>query len=116
MLARLKQYNVLILSAYLSHIRTEWPPNSGELYLHFITSVVATGRDIVQVLQNSGQRHDLFDSIIQDGNKKGWSQAGDPLVPVQLQPVQLLHDMITRWDTMYYIWSGICVKCAWQVN
>jgi hypothetical protein len=64
---------------------------------------VALGHDIVRVLRNSGQRQDLFDNIIQDGNEKGWFEVGDPPVPVQLRPVQLLRDMITRWDTVYYM-------------
>jgi hypothetical protein len=45
---------------------------------------VALGCDIVRVLQKSGQQRDLFDNIIQVGNKKGWFKAGDPPVPVQL--------------------------------
>jgi hypothetical protein len=72
---------------------------------------MALGRDIVCVLQNSGQRRDLFDNIIQDGNEKGWFEVGDPPVPVQLRPVQLLHDMITRWDTMYYM-----VRCLREMH
>ena len=72
---------------------------------------MALGRDIVCVLWNSGQRRDLFDDIIQDGNEKGWFEVGDPPVPVQLRPVQLLHDMITRWDTVYYM-----VRCLHEMR
>ena len=64
---------------------------------------VALGRNIVRVLRNSGQRHDLFDDIVQDGNEKEWIQAGDPPVTVELPLVQLLRDIITRWDTVYYM-------------
>ena len=64
---------------------------------------VAMGRNTVRVLRNSGQRRDLFDDIIRDGNEKAWFQTGDPPVPVQLRPVQLLRDVVTRWDTVYYM-------------
>jgi hypothetical protein len=64
---------------------------------------VALGRNIVRVLQNSGQRRDLFDDIVRDGNDKEWFQVGDPPVTVELPLVQLLRDTITRWDTVYYM-------------
>lgn len=64
---------------------------------------VALGRNIVRVLQNSGQRRDLFDDIVRDGNDKEWFQVGDPPVTVELPLVQLLRDIITRWDTVYYM-------------
>ena len=64
---------------------------------------VALGRNIVRVLRSSGQRRDLFDDIVQDGNVKGWFQAGTPPEHIQLPLVQLLRDMITRWDTVFYM-------------
>ena len=64
---------------------------------------VALGRNIVRVLRNSGQRRDLFDDIVRDGNDKEWFQVGDPPVTVELPLVQLLRDIITRWDTVYYM-------------
>jgi hypothetical protein len=64
---------------------------------------VALGRNIVRVLRNSGQQCDLFDDIVQDGNDKEWFQVGDPPVTVELPLVQLLRDIITRWDTVYYM-------------
>jgi len=54
------------------------------------------GCNIVCVLQSSGQWWDLFDEIVQDGNEKGWFQAGTPPAPVKLPLVQLLHDMVTQ--------------------
>ena len=64
---------------------------------------VALGRNIVRVLQNSGQQRDLFDDIVRDGNEKGWFQVGNPPRPIQLPLVQLLRDVATRWDSVYYM-------------
>jgi hypothetical protein len=64
---------------------------------------VALGRNIVRVLRNSGQRRDLFDDIVRDGNDKGWFRAGTPPKPVKLPSVQLLRDVVTRWDSIYYM-------------
>lgn len=69
---------------------------------------VALGRNIVRVLRNSGQRRDLFDDIVRDGNDKEWFQVGDPPVTVELPLVQLLRDIITRWDTIYYMVRHLC--------
>lgn len=65
---------------------------------------VGLGRNIVRVLRGSGQRRDLFDDIVQDGNEKFWfGWIGVPPVAVQLPLRQLLHDVITRWDTVFYM-------------
>jgi hypothetical protein len=65
---------------------------------------VALGRNIVRVLRSSGQRRDLFDDIICDGNAKGWFlNDRDPPEPYLLPSVQLLRDMVVRWDTVYYM-------------
>ena len=65
---------------------------------------VALSHNIVHLLQSSGQRRDLFDDIIDDGNAKGWFLDDDnPPQVCQLPLVQLLHDMIVRWDTVYYM-------------
>jgi hypothetical protein len=46
----------------------------------------------------------LFDDIVRDGNEKFWfGWIGVPPVPVQLPLRQLLHDVITRWDTVFYM-------------
>lgn len=64
---------------------------------------MALGRDIVCVLRNSGQRRDLFDDIVRNGNEKGWFLAGTPPKAIQLPQVQLLRDVVTRWDSVYYM-------------
>ena len=65
---------------------------------------VALGRNIVRVLQSSGQRRDLFEDIIHDGNAKGWFlDDSDPPEPYTVPSVQLLRDMVVRWDTVYFM-------------
>ena len=71
---------------------------------------VALGCNIVRVLRNSGQRHDLFDNIVRDGNEKGWFQVRNPPRPIQLPLVQLLRDVATRWDSVYYM-----VRCLHEM-
>ena len=65
---------------------------------------VALGRNIVRVLRSSGQRRDLFEDIIRDGNAKGWFlDDSDPPEPYTVPSVQLLRDMVVRWDTVYFM-------------
>jgi len=65
---------------------------------------IALGRNTVRVLRSSGQRQDTFDDIIKDGNDKGWfSKTGNPPVNIQLCPLQLLQDVKTRWDSVYFM-------------
>ena len=69
---------------------------------------VALGRNTVRALRSSGQRRDSFDDIVRDGNEKGWFQVGTPPVPVQLPSRQLLRDVVTRWDSVYYMITRLC--------
>jgi hypothetical protein len=55
---------------------------------------VALGRNIVRALWASGQRRDTFDETICDGNSKGW---------FKVKQLQLLQDVRTRWDSVYYM-------------
>jgi hypothetical protein len=64
---------------------------------------VALGRNLVRVFRSSGQRRALFDDIIRDGNVKGWFTVGNPPVPAKLRQVQLLRDVKTRWDSVYFM-------------
>ena len=72
---------------------------------------VALGHNIVRELRNSGQQHDLFDNTVRDGNEKGWLQVGNPPRPIQLPLVQLLRDVATRWDSVYYM-----VRCLHEMR
>ena len=65
---------------------------------------MALGRNIVRVLRSSGQRRNLFEDVIRDGNAKGWFLDDNvPPKPHELPLVQLLRDMVVRWDTLYYM-------------
>jgi hypothetical protein len=64
---------------------------------------IALGRTIVRILRASGQRRDDFDELIRDGNEKGWFRVGNPAQVVQLAEQQLLHDVRTRWDSIYFM-------------
>jgi len=64
---------------------------------------IALGRNIVNVLRASGQRHDAFEEIIKDGNEKGWFTTGNPPQITKLRPLQLLCDVRTRWDSVFHM-------------
>ena len=65
---------------------------------------MALGRNIVCVLRSSGQRRDLFEDVIRNGNAKSWFLDDNvPPEPYELPLVQLLCDMVVRWDTLYYM-------------
>jgi hypothetical protein len=62
--------------------------------------VIALVRHFVRFIRASGMRRDEFQDIIAEGNKNGWgSTAPKPPLPA----VQLLHDVKTRWDSVYYM-------------
>jgi len=62
---------------------------------------IARGRNVVRVLRSSGQRRDKFDEVVVDGNAKGWFVVGDKVV--MLPNLQLLRDVRTRWDSVYFM-------------
>ena len=63
---------------------------------------VALGRNIVRAIHASGLRCDEFDKMVLTGNLQQWfkSPAGEV---VQLPEAQLLRDVKTRWDSIYYM-------------
>lgn len=63
---------------------------------------IALGRNIVRILRSSGQRRDAFAALILEGNTRNWFSAGSPpVVGVQVNQLQLLRDVRTRWDSVY---------------
>ena len=65
---------------------------------------VALGRNVVRVMRASGQWRDALKDVIKDGNLKGWFQAErNPSEIIQLQSVELLRDVKTRWDSIYFM-------------
>ncbi|KIM66647.1 hypothetical protein SCLCIDRAFT_110217 [Scleroderma citrinum Foug A] len=58
--------------------------------------------DIVHAIHASGLQHDKFDKIVVTGNLQQWfrSPAGEV---VQLPEAQLLRDIKTQWDSIFYM-------------
>jgi hypothetical protein len=63
---------------------------------------IALCRCTVRAVRASGQRRDHFHEIIRDGNAKGWFKSADnPPETVKVPELQLLHDVRTRWDSIF---------------
>jgi hypothetical protein len=60
---------------------------------------IARLRKIVMAIRSSGQRRDALMKWIEDGNRNGLFVLEN--TPVQIQPMQLLRDVRTRWDSTY---------------
>ena len=59
---------------------------------------------IICAICASGQRLDLFASTIHDGNEKGWFiSPGNPHQIVKVPQLQLLHNVNTCWDSIYFM-------------
>jgi len=58
---------------------------------------------VVRVIRGSGQRRDAFDSTVKHGNKNGWFTKGESSEVTQVEPLQLLRDVRTRWDSVYHM-------------
>jgi hypothetical protein len=76
---------------------------------------VSLGHNIINVLHASGQRHDQFEDYIQEGNKEGyWGPEDENGVPidtgkkVEICVLQLLCDVKTQWDSVYYTIHCLC--------
>lgn len=83
-----------------------YPPNHPERCQYEALrarDAVALGRDIVRVLRASGQRRDDFNTIIRLGNENDWFRHERDGEPVRLPHLQLLRDVKTRWDSVYYM-------------
>ena len=72
---------------------------------------VALGCNIIHVILNTGQQCKAFNDLVRDGNEKGWFVFGDPPVCTELPLQQLLHDITTRWDSVYYM-----VQCLQEMR
>ncbi|KIM54018.1 hypothetical protein SCLCIDRAFT_31420 [Scleroderma citrinum Foug A] len=63
---------------------------------------IALGRDIVWIIRSSSLRREGFCNTIVTGNQMSWftNEEGEP---IQLPILELLHDVKTRWDSIYYM-------------
>ena len=62
---------------------------------------IATGRSLVRQVRASGQRREHLSLIIEDGNKNLDFESQDQ--PVIVPNVQLIRDVDTRWDSIYFM-------------
>jgi hypothetical protein len=62
---------------------------------------IARGQNIVRIMWSSGQHRDKFNEVIIDGNAKGWFVVGNKVI--KLPSLQLLCDVQTRWDSVYFM-------------
>jgi hypothetical protein len=70
---------------------------------------VFLGHNIINILHASRQRHNQFKDYIQEGNREGYWDAKDKNgVPidtgkkVKICVLQLLYNVKTQWDSVYY--------------
>ncbi len=64
---------------------------------------IGLGRTVVRSIRASGLRRDSFDDVVKNGNTKNWFKVGNPPKVVKLLPLQLLRQVRTRWDSVYYM-------------
>ena len=59
-------------------------------------------REMVRSIRSARKQHESFQELIRDGNKKEWFKAKVP-------PLQLLRDVRTRWDSVYFMiqWARV---------
>jgi hypothetical protein len=63
---------------------------------------IALCRSTVRAIRASGKRRDHLRQIIREGNAKGWFKSSeDPNVTIQIPELELLHDVRTRWDSIF---------------
>lgn len=89
-----------------AYLYAEEAPSSRQTFEEAIKrDPIALGRSIVRVIRASGQRRDSFEDLISSGNEKSWFRRknGDKETIVQLKSLQLLHDVRTRWDSVFYM-------------
>ena len=65
---------------------------------------IALCRSAIRAIQASGQRRDQFEETIVDGNNRNWFRDPDNASKDYKVPhLQLLRDIKTRWDSVYYM-------------
>ncbi|CAK5276396.1 unnamed protein product [Mycena citricolor] len=66
---------------------------------------IRRARKTVAYVQKSGQRWDALEDVIKEGNKTQlWLEKNEnAMTHVELKAVQLLPDVKTRWDSMFYM-------------
>jgi len=71
---------------------------------------IALCRSIVRAVRASGKRREHMQGIIREGNAKGWFRSQeDTNETIQIPDVQLLHDVRTRWDSVFRMIQRCCI-------
>ncbi len=65
-------------------------------------------RRIVHIMRSSDQRRQVFKNVINTGNDSGWFMSCDNEV-IELPDLELLHDVKTQWDSVYYMIERLLV-------
>jgi hypothetical protein len=66
-------------------------------------------RGAICAIHASGQRLDYFAELIHDGNEKGWFMAAThPYQIIKVPELQLLRDVRTCWDSIYFMIRRCC--------
>jgi hypothetical protein len=76
-------------------------PSSGDDII--ATHPIAVARAAVRVIRETSERRTAFNGVIKSGNNNGWFKKEGSSEPVQLKELQLLRDVRTRWDSVYYM-------------
>lgn len=63
---------------------------------------ISLGRDIVQVIRASSLRRESFHATLTTGNQMNWFTDDDGN-PATLPILELLRDVKTRWDSIYFM-------------
>jgi hypothetical protein len=63
---------------------------------------IAFGRDIVRVVRASSLRRESFHNTVTTGNQMNWFTDDDG-EPTQLPIIELLRDVKSRWDSIYFM-------------
>jgi len=63
---------------------------------------------IVHIMHSSDQRRQAFKNVINIGNNSGWFMSHNNEV-IKLPDLELLHDVKTQWDSVYYMIERLLV-------
>ena len=69
----------------------------------------------VRAIQGSIQHRDDFARVITEGNCQNWFTDPKMSKPIQLNQLQLLRDVPTRWDSIYLMLRQLCeMRLVWH--
>jgi hypothetical protein len=89
-------------SAVFAVSNPHWDPESQTFEEAVKRDPIALGRVVVRTVRASGQRRVHFTDVIKVGNEKKHFFLGD-VVEIMVPDLQLLRDVRTRWDSIYFM-------------